>query len=91
VLYDVDLSDVHANAGRVTPAGVQVLVDALQRYRHLTRNAIEAADAETVRGQETTSVYRLKDHLAAVAVILGELQLNLDLDHLDLGALTDGR
>jgi hypothetical protein len=87
---DSDLDNIYANAGSVTPAGVQHLVDALQRYRTLTRVAIEAADAETVRGQETTSVYRLKDHLAAVAVILSELQLNLDLDHVDLGALTDG-
>jgi hypothetical protein len=90
VIRDPDLEDIYASAGRVTPAGVQHLVDSLQRYRTLTRDAIEAADAETVRGHETTSVYRLKDHLSAVAVILGELQLQLDLDHLDLGALTDG-
>jgi len=85
---DPDLEQVWQHAGSVTAAGVQRLVTELQKYRSAVRHAFDFVDAQAARSQETTSIYRLRDHISAINIHLAQVQLELDLDHVDVADLS---
>ena len=87
---DPDIADVFLHADQVVPVGVQVLLNRLQSYRDIVREVADFVDAQAVQSNGTTSVYRLKDHIAAINARLMNLQWQLDLDHVALADLTDG-
>lgn len=88
--HDPDIADVFLHADQVVPVGVQVLLNRLQSYRQMIREVCDYADSQLTQSQSTTSVYRLKDHLAGIHTQLMHLQWQLDLDHVALSDLTDG-
>lgn len=88
-MRDPDLEEIWQHASGVNAAGVQLLVDKLQSYRDVVRSLFDQVDANAVRSEQTTSVYRLRDHIAAITMQMAEAEFRMDLDHVDLADLTD--
>ena len=84
---DSDLQLVYDAAGRITPAGVRHLVDALQWYRdgvNITFNTVEGYRRDAAK---TTSLERINGCFDLAASGVAELKWRLDLDHVDLDEL----
>jgi len=85
---DRDLQAVYDAAGRVTPAGVQRLVDALQWYRDGANNTFEIVEGFNKDAHNTSSLERVRGCFDLAAASVAELKWHLDLDHIDIGEVT---
>jgi hypothetical protein len=85
---DTDLQQIYDAAGRITPAGVRRLVDALQWYRDGVRLAFVTVEGYRADAAKTTSLDRINGCFDLSASAVAELQWRLDLDHIDVGEVT---
>jgi len=85
---DTDLQQVYDAAGRVTPAGVRRLVDALQWYRDGVRLTFNLSEGYRADAAKTTSLDRINGCFDLSCSAIAELNWRLDLDHVDIGEVT---